>query len=435
MYDLLIKGGRVIDPSQKIDGVMDVAVSGAKIAAIQSNIDPGGVARVIDAIGRIVTPGLIDVHTHVYDGLLNNGANPDMVGVNQGVTTVVDGGSAGHAIFAGFPKYVIPAARTDVYCFLHIGSFGLAVMPELWYPEEIDTAATEAVIKNHPGLIRGVKLRIVGKLIASEGIAVVKTAQKTAKRFGLPLMVHVGDCNRWIPPLLTRDLLSLLEKGDILSHFCTGQPGSLLGNDGRAAPELVAARERGVILDVANGISNFSYAVARAMMAQGILPTTLSTDVTRTSVQGPAYGLTVTMSKFLELGLPLERMIAMTTLHPARAVGIDDRKGALKPGMDADISILEIQSGRWRLPDSHEELLDVTRLIRPVLTVKAGVPIPPDCVPIKEHVFPFSKCLNEPNSQRYRVMIASVSATPSPGAVGTRTRPSSTASGSTNSSS
>ena len=395
MFDLLIRGGRVIDPSQNMDAVTDVAVTGGKISGIGPEIAPGGAAMIIDAAGRIVTPGLIDLHTHVYDGFLNNGANPDVVGVNQGVTTVVDGGSAGHAIFAGFPRYVVPAARTDIYCFLHIGSFGLAVMPELWRQEEINPEATEAVIANHPDLIRGVKLRIVGKLIASEGIAVVKTAQKTAKRFGLPLMVHIGDRNRWIPPLLTRELLALLEKGDILSHFCTGQPGSLLGDDGRAAPELVAARERGVVLDVANGISNFSYAVARAMMAQGILPTTLSTDVTRTSVQGPAYGLTVTMSKFLELGLPLERMIAMTTLHPARAVGIDDRKGALKPGMDADISILEIQPGRWRLPDSHEELLDVTRLIRPVLTVKAGVPIPPDCVPIKEHVFPFSKRLND----------------------------------------
>ncbi len=388
MYDLLIKGGRVIDPSQKIDGVMDVAVGGAKIAAIESNIDPGGIARVIDATGRIVTPGLIDIHTHVYDGFLNNGANPDMVGVNQGVTTVVDGGSAGHAIFAGFPRYVIPAARTDVYCFLHIGSFGLAVMPELWYPEEIDTAATETVIKNHPGLIRGVKLRIVGKLIANQGISVVSTAQKTAKRLHLPLMIHIGDRNRWIPPSLTRELLTLLEEGDILSHFCTNQSGSLLGEDGRAVPELLEAKDRGVVLDVANGINNFSYTVARKMMEQGLLPTTLSTDVNKSSLAGPAYGLTVTMSKFLALGIPLEEMIAMTTLHPAKAVGIDGCKGSLKPGMDADVSILEILSGQWCLPDSHQEMLQVTRMIRPVMTVKAGTPIPPLCVPIKEQILP-----------------------------------------------
>jgi len=388
MYDLVIKGGRVIDPSQKIDGPMDVAVSGGKIAGVLPDIPPGEAGTHIDAAGKIVTPGLIDMHTHVCDGVLNNGANPDVVGVDQGVTTVVDGGSAGQAVFAGFPRYVIPAARTTVYCFLHIGSFGLAVMPELNCAEEINTDATEAVILNHPGLIRGVKIRIVAKLIASEGIAVVKTAQKTAKKLRLPLMVHIGDRNRWVSPSLTRDLLPLLEKGDILSHFCTGQFGGALGEDGRALPELVAARDRGVVLDVANGINNFSYAVARRMLEQGLLPTTLSTDVTKSSVTGPAYGLTVTMSKFLGLGLPIEEMIAMTTVNPARALGIDDRKGSLKPGMDADISILEIQSGQWPLPDSPGEILNVTRLIRPHMTVKAGAPIAPRCVPIKEQILP-----------------------------------------------
>jgi dihydroorotase len=384
----VIKGGRVIDPSQKIDGPMDVAVSRGKIAGILPDIAPREAGTLIDAAGKIVTPGLIDLHTHVYDGVLNNGANPDVIGVDQGVTTVVDGGSAGQAIFAGFPRYVVPAARTTVYCFLHIGSFGLAVMPELSCPEEISTDTTEAVIRNHPELIRGVKLRIVAKLIAKEGIAVVKTAQTTAKKHHLPLMIHIGDRNRWVSPTLTRELLPLLEKGDILSHFCTGQFGGALGEDGRALPELVAARNRGVVLDVANGINNFSYAVARRMLEQGVLPATLSTDVTKASVTGPAYGLTVTMSKFLELGLPIEEMIAMTTVNPAKAIGIDDRAGSLKPGRDADISILEIQSGRWALPDSPGEILNVTRLIRPFTTIKAGVPIAPLLVPIRERILP-----------------------------------------------
>jgi dihydroorotase len=383
MYDLLIKGGRVIDPAQNIDGLMDVAVSGGKIANVMTNVPLQEAGNVIDATDKIVTPGLIDLHTHIYHGFLNNGVNPDVVGVNQGVTTVVDGGSAGHAIFAGFANYVIPAARTTVYCFLHIGSFGLAVMPELWYPEEINADSTEAVIANYPDLIRGVKVRIVGKLIASEGIAIVKTAKKTAKKCHLPLMVHIGDRNKWVSPSLTRELLPLLEEGDILSHIYTAQFGGLLGEDGRAIPEIIAAKERGVILDVANGINNLSYFTARRMMEQGLLPTTISTDVNKTSVTGPAYGLTVTMSKLLELGLSLEEMIAMTTLNPAKAIRIDDRKGSLKPGMDADISVLEITPGGWPIPDSHEKILNVTRLIRPCVTVKAGVPIPPRCVPIK----------------------------------------------------
>jgi len=388
MYDLLIKGGRVIDPAQNIDGLMDVAVSGGKIANVMPNIPLPEAGNVIDATDKIVTPGLIDLHTHVYDGFLNNGANPDVVGVNQGVTTVVDGGSAGHAIFAGFANYIIPAARTTVYCFLHIGSFGLAVMPELWYPEEINADATEAVIAKYPDLIRGVKVRIVGKLIAREGIAVVKAAKKTAKKCHLPLMVHIGDREKGVSPSLTRELLPLLEKGDILSHIYTAQFGGLLGEDGRAVPEIVAAKKRGVILDVANGINNMAYGTARRMMEQGLLPTTISTDVTKSSVTGPAYGLTVTMSKLLELGLPFEEMIAMTTLNPVKAIKIDDRKGSLKPGMDADISVLEITPGCWPLPDSHGNILNVTRLIRPCVTVKAGVPIPPLCVPIKAQIGP-----------------------------------------------
>jgi len=388
MYDLLIRGGRVIDPAQGIDGPMDVAVSGGKIAGVAPGIPPREAGKVIDATDRIVTPGLIDLHTHVYDGFLNNGANPDVVGVNQGVTTVVDGGSAGQAIFAGFANYAIPAARTTVYCFLHVGSFGLAVMPELWYPEEINADATEAVIARYPDLIRGVKVRIVGKLIAREGVAVVKTAKNLAKKSRLPLMVHIGDREKGVSPTLTRELLPLLEAGDILSHIYTGQFGGLLGEDGRAVPEILAAKDCGIILDVANGINNMTYGAARRMMEQGLLPTTVSTDVTKGSVNGPVYGLTVTMSKLLELGLPFEDMIAMTTLNPAKAVKIDDRKGSLKPGMDADVSVLEITHGSWPLPDSHGNILNLSRLIRPCVTVKAGVPIPPVCVPVKAETGP-----------------------------------------------
>jgi dihydroorotase len=168
MYDLLIRGGRVIDPSQNIDGLMDVAVREGKIDGLLPHSTLTEAADSIDARGKIVTPGLIDMHAHVCDGILNNGANPDVTGVYQGVTTVADGGSAGHAIFEGFPRYVIPAATTTVYCFLHIGSFGLAVMPELWYPEEINTAATEAVIERYPDLIKGIKVRIVGTLIGKD---------------------------------------------------------------------------------------------------------------------------------------------------------------------------------------------------------------------------------------------------------------------------
>ena len=377
MYDLIVKGGRVIDPAQNIDAVMDVAIAGGKIAKVAANIPSGEAGRVVNAASKLVTPGLIDLHTHVYDGVLDIGANPDDAGVNQGVTTVVDCGSAGYATFGGFPKYVIPAARTTIYCLLHIGSFGISAMPELCHPDEINVANTEATISAYPGLIRGVKLRLVGKLVASQGVEIVKLAKKTAKKFNLPLMVHIGDKNKWVPPSVTKDFLPLMEDCDILTHIYTGLQGGVLQENGKVLPEYIEAGKRGVILDAAHGNSNFTYAVARKMMAQGYLPATLSTDVTKPSITGPVYGLTVTMSKFLALGIPLEKIIPMVTINSAKAIGIADKKGSLKTGMDADISVLGVKSGKWCVYDCNKEPLDIDKLITPFMTVKAGELIPP----------------------------------------------------------
>ncbi len=376
MYDVLVKGGRVIDPAQGLDGWWDVAVSRDKIALVAEEIPAAESRKVVDATGKVVTPGLIDFHCHCYDGGVPEGLEPDDAGVRQGVTTVVDAGSAGQAIFGGLPKYVIPASRTEVYCFLHLGSQGLSIMPEIRDWEEIDLEATAAVIGAHPGLIKGVKLRLVGNVVASAGARVVEMAKETAGKFGLPIMIHIGDLKKQVSPTLTRDFLPLMEAGDILSHVFTGNMGNILLEDGSVMPELRAAAERGVVLDIANGRYNLSFDVARKGMAQGIMPTTLSTDVVKPSLTSLVYGLTVTMSKFLALGLDIPQMVAMTTINSARALRIEDRKGSLKPGMDADISVLEVLSGAWELADSLPEALKVTEMISPVLAVKAGEVIP-----------------------------------------------------------
>lgn len=377
MYDVLIKGGRVIDSSQNIDGVMDVAVANRKIAKVAANIRNQEAKRVRNVTGKIVTPGLIDAHTHVYNGVTDNGVSADDVGVNVGVTTVVDCGSAGCATFGGFPKYVIPNAKTTVYCLLHIGSFGLSSTPELWYPEEINTAAFETTIGSNPGLIRGVKIRVVGKLIASRGAEIVKIAKETAKKLSLPLMVHIGDTFNWVPARVTKDLLPLLEKGDILTHIYSGLQGGVLQKDDTVLPEFIAAGERGVLFDVAHGRNNYNYHVARTMISQGFLPNTLSTDVVKQSLPGPVYGLPVTMSKFIALGIPFEQQIPMVTVNSARAYRIDAHKGSLKVGMDADISVLELKSGRWHIPDLNQEVLEINKMVTPFLTVKAGELIKP----------------------------------------------------------
>ena len=376
MYDLLIKSGRVIDPAQNIDDKLDVAISGDKIAKVAKDISLQESQRVVNARDKIVTPGLIDIHCHVYDSIFKLGVKPDDAGVKQGVTTVVDGGSAGQATFGGFPKYVIPASRTTVFCFLHLGSLGLSIMPELRDWEEIDLDATATTIESNRDVIKGIKLRLVGNLVASAGIEVVKTAKKTAKKFGLPIMVHIGDVDKQVSPTLTQELLPLMEPGDILSHVFTAQHGSALRPDGTILPELREAMQRGVVLDIAHGRLNFSFEVARKSMAQDILPTTLSTDLTIPSLTDIVYGMTVTMSKFMALGLGLKQVTEMATINPARVLSVEDKIGSLNPEMDADVSILELLSGTWKLEDSEQQIIETTRLIAPSMTIKSGQLIP-----------------------------------------------------------
>ena len=376
MYDLIIKGGRVIDPAQKIDEQADVAVTGDKIAAVSADIPASEGNRVVDATGRVVSPGLIDLHCHVYRHVVGNGVDPDEAGVKQGVTTVVDAGSAGEAIFEGFPAYVIPASRTTVYCFLHLASQGQTLNPELMDRREVNTDAMAAVIESHPNLIKGVKVRLTGGLANTDGSKIVATAKKIAGRFSLPIMVHIGDRENQVAPDLTKEILPLMESGDILSHAYTAQRGCILLPDGKVMPEAREAMERGVIMDVANGRYNFDHEVARQALDQGIRPGTISSDLTAPSLTGPVYGLTVSMSRFLALGLELGPLIEMTTINPARAIGIDDRKGSLTPGTDADISILETASGLWALAGASQNTMKLQKLIEPRMVVKAGEVIP-----------------------------------------------------------
>ena len=376
MYDLLIKSGRVIDPAQNIDDKLDIAISGDKIATLAKDIPSTESQKIVDARDKIVTPGLIDVHCHVYDGVLKISVEPDIAGVKQGVTTVVDSGSAGEATFAGFPKYIIPLFRTKVFYFIHLCSFGLILEPELRDWDEVNLDAIAATIESHRDLIKGVKLRLLGNLVASAGVEVVKTAKKTAKQFGLPIMVHIGDLDKQVSPTLTQEFLPLMEPSDILSHVFTAKFGSLLRPDGTVLPELREAMERGVVLDTAMGRKNFNFDVAKKSMAQGILPTTLSTDLSHRSLTGPTYSLPVTMAKFMALGLNLKQVIEMTTINPARAIREENRIGSLKPGMEADVSILKILSGTWELEDAEQQTIKATTMLAPSMTVKSGQLIP-----------------------------------------------------------
>jgi dihydroorotase len=374
MYELLIKGGRVIDPAQNIDDKLDIGINGDKISALTKDILPQQSLKVINATGKIVAPGLIDMHCHVYAGIHDDSPDPDVAGVMRGVTTVVDAGSAGQAIFRGFPKYVIPMSRTNVYCFLSIVSQGQTLRPELRDWAEIDIDKIIATIQSNRNIIKGLKLRMVGDLVAKDGIKVWEATKNAARKVGLPVMLHTPDHFKKTPLRLTREIIALMDPGDILSHIYSPIYGGCLSPEGTFYPELKDAMKRGVILDVAGVGSHgthFNYNIARKGIAEGILPTTISTDFTEKRLNDFVYGLTGIMSKFLALGLDLKSIIRMTTINPAHALSVDNKIGSLKLGMDADISILEIKSGLWGLEESEEQS-KITELLTPCFTIKSG---------------------------------------------------------------
>jgi len=387
MYDLLIKGGKVIDPAQNINRKMDVAIEGTKIAALAENIPAKEARQVVDAKGKIVTPGLIDHHCHVYAYVNALGAEPDKVGVRQAVTTVVDAGSAGAATFGGFPKYVIPSARTTVYCYLHVSSVGLSVLPEMKDWSEIDPDAIAATVKANRSLIKGIKLRLVGKFIAANGLEVFKRAKKIARDNKLPINVHIGDFDKTtpeekgqprnlVPDTLTREFIPLMERGDILTHIYTSQQGNILLGKKGVIPEAKEAEARGVIFDVAPGRMNFSFRAAEQCLDAGIVPYIVSTDVVGPSLTDRIFGLTAVMSRFLSLGFKLEELVEKATINPARVLGIDAFKGSLKPCMDADVSIIEVVSAKWDCSDAEGKAREMDKLIMPRACVKAGKVIP-----------------------------------------------------------
>ena len=383
MYELVIKQGEVVDPLLGLHARRDIGISQGKIAAIEPDIATGEAQRVIDARGKIVTPGLIDAHAHVAGGVTRLGVDPDECGVQVGVTTVCDGGSTGYTNFLPFKNFVIPRAQTDVFCYLHLAPTGLAFTPELgsWYG--VDLKAMLRTIEENRNLIKGIKLRAVETVVENLGLEAVRTAKKVASEAGLGIMVHIGvdpDKMGRTEELAAfmRGLLSLMDKGDILCHLYTWRPGGVFESDGRPLPELLEARERGVILDASPGMNNFSFELAKKALEQGVIPDTVGTDLSVNTINGPVFSLPVVMSYFLALGLSLEQVIAMTTINPARALDEDQRRGSLKVGMGADVSVLEMVEGDFLFSDGKGgNTLRGEWLLEPRLTLKSGVEVIP----------------------------------------------------------
>ena len=372
MTSLLLRGGRVIDPSQGIDAKMDVAVQDSVISQVSSDIRPGPETRIIDLDGKLVVPGLIDLHTHVYHGVNQTAIDPDLAGVYAGVTTVVDAGSAGCYTFGGFPqaRHLQGEDPGRLYAPHFAGRPQLPA--EISDRDDIDVEETVRVIGANKPLIQGVKVRAVGPAVPVMGVEMIKLAKLAANEGGVRLMVHIGDRGAADGPTITRDLLPLLESGDIITHLFTGNAGRILDDDGRVIPEIIDAQERGVFLDTAHGRQNFSFDVAKSALDQGVEPRSISTDITIPGRLNTVHSMVEMLSRFLALGFSLEDVIRMATANPASALGMEGSLGSLAVGREADISVLEEHTGSWLFHDTEGGTLTGDKALTPVLTVKAG---------------------------------------------------------------
>ena len=371
MYDLIVKGGTVIDPSQGLNGLNDIAVEDGKIALVAPDISSDEAARVLEVKGNLVLPGLIDLHTHVYDGVNGNGVEADLGGVRAGVTTMVDAGSSGCDTFGGFPRHIIPNSATEIICFLHICRTGLATTPDIFSPASIDLDKTIQVA-SESNAISGIKARMVSPALEIMGMEMPRLAKRAAREAGVKLMVHIGDTEKRYDPNVIRDLLPIMEEGDIVTHLFTANPGGVVDVNGNLVPEAQEARDRGVWLDTAHGRGNFSFDVGQRILDQGLMPHCISTDLTLPGRRRTVHSMTEMMTRFLAMGFTMDQVVTMSTLNPAKAIGEDGRLGSLQIGKQADISVIRIEEGDWLLYDVLGDSRRHDKAVVPVVTVKRG---------------------------------------------------------------
>lgn len=367
--DLVLTGGRVIDPAQGLDRVTDVAFAGGRVAAVGDGLT--GTER-RDVGGLIVTPGLIDLHTHVYWGGTSLGIDPDAYARRGAVTTCIDTGSAGPGNFAGFRRHVIEPAASRVLVFLHVSFAGIyAFSRTVMVGESHDMrlmAGREAakVARDNPDLVIGIKVRVGRHASGPAGIAPLDVALDVADATGLPLMVHIDE-----PPPTYAAVVDRMRPGDILTHCFRPFPNAPMLADGSVRPEVLAARDRGVLFDIGHGMGSFSWHTGRAMMAAGFAPDTISSDVHALCIDGPAYDLLRTMTKLLALGMPLDKVIAAATRHPADAIRRPDL-GRLAPGSPGDASVFALEEEPVALEDVAGELVEHPQRLTAHGAVMAG---------------------------------------------------------------
>ncbi len=371
-YELLIKGGTLIDSAQGIHARRDVAFARGVVAAVADDIPAAQAASVVDASGRLVSPGMIDLHVHVFEGVSHYGIPPDPTCLARGATTVVDAGSAGADTFLGFRKYVIDVSQTRIFARLNISSQGM-LSSQIGELEDIrwaDVSKALQTIEKHRDVILGVKVRLSRGQVTSEasGLTPLFRAREAADAAGLPMMVHPQGA--WCPSL--DEVLAVMREGDILTHSFHGHSHGILDDGRKVRRAAWEARERGVVFDLGHGKGSFDWRVAEAALAQGFPPTTISSDLHVYNLHGPVYDLATTVSKFLHLGFTLDEALAKVTAVPARIIGMADRLGTLAVGAHGDAVVFDLEEGAFELVDAHGQARVGRQRLVPRVVVKGG---------------------------------------------------------------
>jgi len=373
-YDIVIRGGEVIDPSQGLRKVCDVAVTGDRIAAVEESIDATGVHQVIDARGQLVVPGLIDLHVHVYPHA-PLGLDPDPLCPAGGVTTLLDAGTAGSYNFDAFRRETIDRARTQIFSLVNLSCIGLiaANLGELMDRRYADPDGVLDTISRHSDVAVGVKIRAGAHIIGdgAQGWANLRDAIKAARESGTWLMVHIGESPFSIP-----ELVDVLSPGDCITHCFKAGSTRVTDDDGKIFDSIRAAAANGIRFDVGHGFGSFHWDIVQDALSDGFEPTTISTDLHMKNIHGPVYDMPTTMSKFLMLGTPIDRVIEMSTTTPAKILGQEGELGTLKVGSVADIAVLEQRSDRFVFTDSYRQQRIGETLLTASATVRRGEIVP-----------------------------------------------------------
>jgi len=380
-FDLVVKGGEVVDPSQSLRAKRDVGIRYGMVEALEPDIPAARGLRVLDASGKLVAPGLVDLHTHVYPYGSAIGIPADELVQHQGTTTCVSAGDAGANNFAAFRRHIAAQTRTRLYAFVHIANTGLTPfpVPELYNIDFAQVDACAKVVAENADMVIGVKVRMSENVIAKHGTEPLKRAIQAcdAAATGAKIMCHIGGVES---RQLMAQILDLLRPGDVLTHAYSGAPNiggdfTNIVQDGKLLPAALGAKQRGVIFDVGHGGGSFDYTVAEAAIQQGCPPDTISSDIHVFSGNTPGMPyLTWVMSKFLAMGFSLEQVVAMATAAPAKVIARIPKLGSLQVGAPGDVSVLDVVEGPVSFVDTRNNTRTGQRHLRPVHTVAAGVP-------------------------------------------------------------